>query len=563
MADRASALELRAVVGNRIPVRVAPTPELDEVLESVAESFPGPGSGEGRQPSYLENGRIAPETVAALFAAAESLHRASPWTVVTDDQVLRLDIPAYDVEGACLTIIGNLGESFGFLVFPSSASYRTFVALAGQSFPPEGGRLDFGTSWLALDFERAADLPESMRREVAAHAWPVAAANAYPRVARIDHDGTPFPNRRRDLEIAAATAAAFARFFAAHRDLFESDDVEPIFESCTVLDGVEVRLTVAPAGLSLPPGRGAELTEPGSGPAEEVAGHPIHVLDRALVTELETFAFTRFGDRWLKYLDDFFDATEAVQLASPWPVFHFRKGRETALEAFLESPPRPLSPDERSWLESQRAAWLSVWEVVGVEPGASLRLRNLLSGEERFVNESEGSKTLVLRDTVLGRVVDHDEDSFLCSVHPRPLSPRDADEVVRRARRWLRLRRRVPVASRCTRAASPGRGRPGDQAPALRGLARPSPPRPRRHDPARDGARAATDPPADASRRTSAPDGPASAASHPRIRSPRGSSTGSWTSLASRRSPRISMANSAPPSASSTGANPSAMLLAL
>ena len=177
VADRALAAEVRPAIGNRIPIRVAPTPELDEVLESMAESFPAPPAGKGQSPSYLENGRIPPETVAALFAAAESLHQAAPWAVATDDQVLRLDIPDHEVEGACLTIIGNLGESLGVLIFPSFAGYLAFAALAESSIRPEGGRLDFGTSWLSLGFERGANLPASMRREVAAHGWPVAAAN--------------------------------------------------------------------------------------------------------------------------------------------------------------------------------------------------------------------------------------------------------------------------------------------------------------------------------------------------------------------------------------------------
>ena len=61
------------------------------------------------------------------------------------------------------------------------------------------------------------------------------------------------------------------------------------------------------------------------------------------------------------------------------------------------------------------------------------------------MHESEGSKTLVLRDAVLGRVVDHEQGSFLCGLHPNPLPPWDAAEVVRRARGRLRRRRRVPV----------------------------------------------------------------------------------------------------------------------
>ena len=447
VADRSAAVEVRAAVGNRIPVRVGPTPELDEVLESMAESFLVPPSGQGRSPSYLENGRIPEETVAALFAAAKRFHETAPWEVVSDDQVLALDIPDLEVDGACLSVIGNRGDSFGTVIFPSVGHYMAFVAMADSMPRAEGRVRDFGTAALSLNFVPGADLPVSMRREVASHAWPVAAPNAYPHVTRFDRDGTPFPTRPRDLRIAAAAAEAICRFFAAHRDLFTSERVAigPVNESFSVLDGVEVDLTALTGPWSLARGEGA-VPALASASATDGAAHPVHVLDRALVTELETFAFTQFGDKWLGYVDDFFDPTDAVQLASPWSVFHFHPNRETVLEAFLRSPPRPLSSEERAWLDAQEAAWLSVWEVVAVDPGTSLTLRDLLSGEERFVHESEGSKTLVFRDAVLGRVVDHERGSFVCGMHPYPLPPGYAAEVVRRARGRLRLRRKVPVA---------------------------------------------------------------------------------------------------------------------
>jgi hypothetical protein len=68
-----------------------------------------------------------------------------------------------------------------------------------------------------------------------------------------------------------------------------------------------------------------------------------------------------------------------------------------------------------------------------------------LSGVVRTVLEASASRTLVCRDTVLGRVVDHDGSSVLCGVHPRPLPPLAAAGVIERARGRLRRRRAVPV----------------------------------------------------------------------------------------------------------------------
>lgn len=438
------AVEVGATVGSRIPIRVAPTPELDEVLESMIESFSEQGVMKPRTESYLAQGRIPPEAVAELFAAAKPFHEAAPWKVVTDTQVLRLDIPDLEVEGACISIVGNLGESFGFLVFPSFMDYVAFVMLADPSVQAPDGRPDFGTPGLALSFLRGADLPVPMRREVAAHGWPVASADAFPLVTRFDHDGMPFPDRPHDVRVAAAAAEAFPRFLAAHRNLFESEDLGPASETYRVLDGVEVRIT-APAGPLPGEWDGTADAGPGSEPVVEGRGHSLHTLDYALVGELRSFAIAEFGPEWARYTQDFDDVSESSQLAAPWSVYHHRVGRETALEAFLRSPPRRLTEDEREWFEAQRTAWLSVWEVESVDPGESLTLRDLLSGEERCVHETSASATLMWRDAVLGRVVDHPEVSLLGGVHQRPLPPLQAAEVVRRARSRLRRRRNVPV----------------------------------------------------------------------------------------------------------------------
>jgi hypothetical protein len=153
----------------------------------------------------------------------------------------------------------------------------------------------------------------------------------------------------------------------------------------------------------------------------------------------------RWGSAWQGFTEDFVDTVDALQLAVPWSLYHYRVRGQTALDAYLAEHGRELSPRERGWLAAQRAAWLSVWEVLGVETGKSVTLRDLLSHEERSVREASASQTLVARDAVLARVVDHGGVSLLCGAHPRPLPPFDAAEVVRRAQGRLRRRRAVPV----------------------------------------------------------------------------------------------------------------------
>jgi hypothetical protein len=475
VADASLAGEVRDVVGETIPVEVGPTPELEAVLAAMVESLCG--DGEDEEASYLEGGRIPAAAVEDLFRSVELLYRMAPWKVVSDDQVLRMDIPALCVEGACVSIIGSLGESLGVLIFPSLAGYEAF-ARAAQAPRPGRRQIDLGTSVLSLIFERGADLPAPMRREVTSHGWPVADANAHPRVAHRDRDATCRPLVERDVRIASACALALTSFFVQNREAFESNEFEPVCASYTDENDLTVRFTAPYEAfprfdVSEPPPREDVAAGPPARPrigrndpcpcgsgrkykkchlaAHQARGSaaagpsPSHDLDERLVLALTRFASSELGSEWQRSVDDFVDARGAAQLSIPWSVYGYRVRGRTVVDRYLEARGPRLAPAERSWLEAQRAAWLSVWEVIDVEPGASVTLRDLLSHEVRRVREESGSRTLVVRDAVLARVVDHAGESLLCGMHPRGLPPPDAARLVRAVRRRLRCREAVPV----------------------------------------------------------------------------------------------------------------------
>jgi hypothetical protein len=186
----------------------------------------------------------------------------------------------------------------------------------------------------------------------------------------------------------------------------------------------------------------AERTE--GGPSDEI--HPLHERDDGLVQAICAFAASRLRDEWAGSQADFNDAVESDQLWVPWSVFHYLIAGRTVADRYLEECGSSLSRSTRTWFDAQRAAWLSVWEVVAVDPGVSLTLSDLLSGEVHTVRESSASRQLVLRDALLGRVVHHEGVSLLCGCYPRPLPPLAAAEVVRRARAKLRSRSAVSVA---------------------------------------------------------------------------------------------------------------------
>lgn len=176
----------------------------------------------------------------------------------------------------------------------------------------------------------------------------------------------------------------------------------------------------------------------------------LHQQDQHLVDEMLRFAKKRWGPRWVDeaadaFLDDFEASPYEVQLLVPWSVYHFEKDGTTVVQLFRRERADRLSPDEHLWLEAQSQAWLSVWEVQEVQPGVGVRVRDLLTHQERFANEVKGSKTLKARDCVLGRVVDCGGMSTFCGMFPRSLPPSEADRAVRTAKRLCRVRTR-PIA---------------------------------------------------------------------------------------------------------------------
>ncbi len=468
VADAALEAEVRAVLGDATPIRVAPTPELDEVLEIMASSM----AGKEEEPGYLEGGRVRAETVAALFAAARRLYLARPWSFADDDQVLRLDVPALGVEGACVSVIGALGEARGVVIFPSLAAFDAFCAACDRT-PRKRGRVDLGSSWIGLHFEPRSELAPAMLREIDAHGFEVAGPDAYPRLEHVERDGASRPLSDADFRIATAAAGALGVFVSRHRRSFAADEIEPICESYFDADDLEAVLTIpyeaydlferAPTSEPAAPlpavrpgrndpcpcgsGKKFKKCHLGAYEANERAAagvSPLHRLDERLRTTLGLFAAERFGLAWRRRRVDFRDPIESAQLALPWSVYHQRMGGRPVFEWFLEERGRTLTREERAWLVAQRTVWLSVWEVTEVVAGRSLTLRDLLSGEVRRVQEVSATGSVVVRSCLLARVVEHESQAVLCGAHPRQLPPSHADGVVQRARARLRRRREVP-----------------------------------------------------------------------------------------------------------------------
>jgi hypothetical protein len=227
------------VVPEGVPVRVAPTPEIDRLVENMAEYM----AGAGPDLSWLADERIAPADLKAYFDAARALYLLAPWRFVPDTHVMRVDVPECAIEGACLSIVGELAETLGFLLFPSLDDFDGFLDAAIEAEAGTPAPRDVAAGCITLTYERVSDLPEDLRRRLKSEDFAVAGPRAFPHLERRGAHGESVPLEPADLRLGTALILALASFAARYRENLrfpESDSIRASFEAA---GGVKVTLS--------------------------------------------------------------------------------------------------------------------------------------------------------------------------------------------------------------------------------------------------------------------------------------------------------------------------------
>ncbi len=481
VAEDRMADAVRLALAGEVPVVTGATPEIEDFEERLREDLE---ELLDHAPSHFDGG-VSAESFERFYATTSELFNAEPWSIVDDVEVLQVDIPSLDVEGACVSICGASSDIQGLMVFPSYDEFDRHYE-AALDFDERGPNPGMFVEMILVGFYPEADVPPPMLAEVREHGWPLAGTDVYPLVSCLDGEGFPRETTERDVAVISATAHAMAELFNRHWSLFESQGLPRFTRSYRDEAGHRVKVTVPhlvldaeledesfddfapsmPAPEPFRPRAARNAPCPcGSGRkykkchsrldeeehAKERAGDArateLHIRDNALIRRLIKFALSRFEQEWRVHQNDFARLTEMseTQFARPWAVYGFEVRGSTVAEIYRAAHPDRCSEAERRLMDAQGSAWLSVWEVEAVEPGKSIALIDLLSGERRTVRELEGSRNLVKGQALLARVLDHEGLSVLCGPHPVALSPRAADEVVQRTKRRLRRKSATPV----------------------------------------------------------------------------------------------------------------------
>jgi hypothetical protein len=224
---------LRARLGPDVEVRVAPTPELDTVVDQLREHLLGGRSDD--PPSYLGGGIDVP-AMASFFRAAADLYRAAPWkSVPSDTDILELTIPSLGVHDVVVCVIGQAGESYGVLFFDELADFEAYLegaeAAEADGAPPE--RL---ARLVSLNFDRRTDVEPELREEIAEHGWEVAGSKAYPWLLRMDADLVARPLTLKELSAVEVAVLALSRLCKERKALARAFTGGPPAEATYMVD---------------------------------------------------------------------------------------------------------------------------------------------------------------------------------------------------------------------------------------------------------------------------------------------------------------------------------------
>jgi hypothetical protein len=243
---------LRSRVAEGIVVRDAPTPEIDEALDSLEEHTSRSPRNSGSEPTWSDD--AASEAKAAFYAASARFERSGPWELATDGHVLSVDVAALGWKDGCAAVLGNLGETFGLLLLRSVADYEAFVRVADLSVHARRRSPLGGVRLLSVNFDRPRDLPggRKLAHEARTHGCVPGPSGRVPYILKTGLDEVPTPPTTDDYRLATACLEAVRRFTEEHGGLFSGPPRQRVEETSTIVmpgGEVEVRVSAPPRDL--------------------------------------------------------------------------------------------------------------------------------------------------------------------------------------------------------------------------------------------------------------------------------------------------------------------------
>ena len=115
---------------------------------------------------------------------------------------------------------------------------------------------------------------------------------------------------------------------------------------------------------------------------------------------------------------------------TPTPSKRKKKQSPLAIE-YIERHPERVTEDERTYILANRDVAYGFWEVMECDPGRGFRMKDVLFGTERDVEERMGSQNAQSGDMLFCRVIDLDTISILNGCASYLIPPRYKTDLIR------------------------------------------------------------------------------------------------------------------------------------
>ena len=246
--DLASAL--RARLGERADVFVAPTPEVDDAIDSLEEFSERTRARRPAEHNWADD--VPAAAKAGFYEAAARFERGEPWRWASDGHVLAIEVLALGWPKAIASVLGNAGESFGLTLFRSLDDYLRFIRLADD--PRARRRPGAGVPLFAVHLDHPRVLPSGKKlvAEAREHGFVPGPSGRYPFILKSSPDNEPIPVTVDDYRLATASLNAVGAFVGKGRELFEAAPRKRVSTSFNVAmpsGDVELSVTAPPADL--------------------------------------------------------------------------------------------------------------------------------------------------------------------------------------------------------------------------------------------------------------------------------------------------------------------------
>lgn len=299
--------------------------------------------------SFVPEG-VVPAAVGALFDAAAALYRLDPWRLLTaGERVFQVSSLSLGLTDARIGLVDEDGMR-GLVVLPEPPDLD--ASLDDPDHTPTN---------LTLAFQRGAELPSELRKEVVEHQWEVADPEAFPRLGVIDGGASARDPAPREIEQMEAVVRVLVELLAdlpalraAHEDgedyqldaAIQTHDARHLIAIVSALDDDADDVSVVDAFAAL-----GALTRPG-----EPLDHDLrHALEAPVLAALER-APEGHGLEDSGWVETFFElGARHLRVTAP----HFVPERVRALLFELIPASIQVPPDEAEALVAQLRAYFA------------------------------------------------------------------------------------------------------------------------------------------------------------------------------------------------------------